>query len=71
MGPLAQLFAMLQRRQDMEDQMPMRQHQGMLEPESVFAPRRGIGPRPFRDPEQMGPEPPVQGPLAVMTKGRY
>ena len=37
-----------------------RPHGGMLEQESVFAPRRGQGPVPFRDPSmQAGPEPPV------------
>lgn len=47
-----------------------RPHGGMLEPESVFAPRRGVGPRPFRDPEQMGPAPPTDGPIASLYRKR-
>jgi len=34
-------------------------HGGLLEEESVFAPRRGRGPMSFRDPQQGGPQPPV------------
>jgi len=59
MGPLATMFAQLQR-QRFGEQAPPPPHAGMLEQESVFAPRRGQqGSIPFRDPQQAGPEAPV------------
>ena len=59
MGPLATMFAQLQR-QRFGEQAPPPPHGGMLEQESVFAPRRGQqGSIPFRDPQQAGPEAPV------------
>lgn len=66
MGPIQQLFALIQQAQ--QEQAMQRPHGGMLEPESVFAPRRGVGPRPFRDPEQMGPAPPTDGPIASLYR---
>lgn len=75
LGPLEQLLAAIQRQQEnayvMDPTARPRPHGGLLEEESAFAPLKGIGPRSFRDPEQAGPAPPVQGPLAQMTKGRY
>ncbi len=55
MGPLAQLYAYLQARRF--DETPARRpHQGLLEDRPMPP---GLGPRPFRDPMQEGPEPPV------------
>jgi len=51
----------------LDDEAPMRPHGGLLEQESVFAPRKGLPPRGFRDPGQAGPSPPVdKGILAQM-----
>ena len=55
MGPLAQLYALLQSRR-FDETPPPRPHQGLLEDRPMPP---GIGPRPFRDPMQMGPEPPT------------
>jgi len=59
MGPLATMFAQLQR-QRFGEQPPPRPHGGLGEPENIFAPQRGQqGSIPFRDPRQAGPEAPV------------
>jgi hypothetical protein len=58
MGPLATMFAELQR-QRFGEQPPPRPHGGMGEQESAFRPRQGQQPMPFRDPQQAGPEPPI------------
>jgi hypothetical protein len=55
MGPLAQLYAYLQARR-FDETPPRRPHQGLLEDRPMPP---GLGPRPFRDPMQEGPEPPV------------
>lgn len=67
MGPIEQLFALFQQAQQ---EAQMRQHGGMLEQESVFAPRKGQPPTPYREPQQGGPAPPVTGPIASMYGGR-
>ena len=63
MGPIEQMLAMLQ-----QSQAGQRPHGGMGEQESVFAPRRGVGPRPFRDPQQAGPSP--GGPVSALYGGQ-
>lgn len=73
MGPLAQLFALLNSRREFGMEQPPPVHRGLLEEESVFAPRQGLPPRSFRDPSQMGPAPPVdRGIISMMQrKGGY
>lgn len=66
-GMFEQMLLEMARRQDDER---MRTHGGMLEGESVFAPRKGVGPRPFRDPEQAGPSPPPREQLSMMMRGQ-
>ena len=67
MGPIQQLMALLQQAQaEQEMQKP---HGGMLEPESVWNPRKGQAPRSFRDPQQAGPSPPTGGPITAMYQG--
>jgi hypothetical protein len=68
MGPIQQLFALLQQAQ--AEQGMQKPHAGMLERESVWAPRRGQqGSIPMRDPRQEGPSPPMGGPLTAMYQG--
>jgi hypothetical protein len=59
-GMFEQMLAEMLRRKQEQEQRP---HGGMLEQESVFAPRRGLPPRNFRDPSQGGPSP---GPISKM-----
>ena len=69
MGPIQQLMALLQQAQ--AEQQMQKPHGGMLEQESVFAPRRGQqGSIPMRDPRQEGPSPPTGGPITAMYQGR-
>lgn len=67
MGPIAQLFALLQQAQQEREAPP---HMGLLQEDSLWNPRKGIGPRPFRDPMQGGPEPPTSGPIASLYRNR-
>lgn len=63
-GMLEQMLMEMARRQDEQ-----RIHGGMGEGESVFSPRKGIAPRPFRDHEQAGPAPPAnEGQLSMMLR---
>lgn len=73
MGPIQVLFAQALRDPEfvrMLEQQGQRPHGGLLEEESVFAPRKGIGPRSFRDPQQAGPAPPMNGPIASLYRGQ-